>query len=129
MEMEPWEDDEDWWKGGNPFISLIVGKNYKLSEPRIIDCLWVKKMNGLVPVLNEDYHQYKKKFRKVIFLGVSSDCDWLPDEMMVQDEKKIKEVDFGVFVGIPKGEEENYLFFAKQVEDDEGTPLFWECFD
>lgn len=132
--MDPWESgDEDWWKGGNPFISFEVGKQYKFfSGPRILECLQVREMRGLTPMLDPSYKHFKKKFYRFTFLGVSSECDWLPDEMTTEDEygnkSTIKEVDFGVFAGMSKGEKEFYIFFTQRAKDDDGHPLFEDGF-
>ena len=122
--MRPWEMDPDWWREENCFTSFIVGGNYRFLESRVVDCLLVRKMMGLAPLLDTNYKQFQKKFRKCVFLGVSSDCDWLPDEMLVEGDIEVKEVNLGVFVGMPEKEKNYYLFFAEQAEDDNGFPLF-----
>ena len=125
---DPWENGGEGWKSEHPFISFVVGNNYKLLKPRRIDCIWVKRIDGLIPVLDLETGQCKKKFHRCKFLGMSSECDWLPERLLCHD-KDAKECNLAIFVGRPKGEEDLFMFFAISAEDDNTHPLFEDDFD
>ena len=129
VSTDSWEDSGESWKSEYPFISFIIGNNYKFLKPRIIVCMRVKSMEGLVPLIDLDCSQVEKKFSKCQFLGLSSECDWLSEKLVSSNEIKIKECNWAIFVGRPEGEEDLFVFFVISAKDNNGHPLFWDDFD